>query len=137
MSKRNKSKKKRRSGRDNSKPTNAPDRKKDQPQPPYSHETRAADAVTVFWLLAGFASGMAQLAMFILRAARTSFEDLDRWAAFHGVVAVIAVVTGIITLVVTPIALRVRRIPPPQPIIAGMILLGGLPFAWVFLFPVR
>ena len=101
----------------------------------YSQETRGADAITVFWLLAGLSAAIAELGWFILAQTRSQFDDVERWLALRGVIVAAALLTGAVVLALTPITIRVRRVPPPQPVIAMMVLVGALPFALMAVFP--
>ncbi len=94
---------------------------------PLSTETRGAEAATVFWLLTGFTTAMAELAWCVLRATRTQFDDAERWLALHGIVAAIALLTGLVTLIMTVAAIRVRSARPPQGIVTTMIIIGVIP----------
>ena len=80
---------------------------------------------------------MAELAWCVLRAARPGFDDAERWLAMHVVVAAIALLTGIVTLVLTAVAVRVRQVRPPLGIITGMTVVGAIPMAVLLIIALR
>ena len=104
---------------------------------PLSTETRGAEAVTVFWLLTGFTAAMAELAWCVLRATRAQFDDVERWLALHGIVAGLALLTGLVTLIMTVAAIRVRSVRPPQGIVTGMIIIGVVPMVVLLISSLR
>jgi hypothetical protein len=92
-------------------------------------ETRAADAVTVFWLLTGFSTVIAEFGWCVLRLLPALFDDRERWLALLTVVFGIAFLSGAVTLALTPIAIRTRKTRPPRSIVVAAVIIGCLPVA--------
>lgn len=61
-------------------------------------------------------------------------------ARLGGVMLFVAIATGVLALVLTPLAYRVRVVPPPRAITIAAVLIGLLPLAVLVLlafFPAR
>lgn len=92
-----------------------------------SKESKGAEAVTVFWLLTGFSTAVAELVWFVLRLMPHLFEDRERWLALLTVIFGIALLSGVVTLAVTPIVIRLRKTRPPRPVTVSSVFVGILP----------
>jgi len=99
--------------------------------PPDAGESRGAVALTVAWMLACTSTAVAMLVV-------VSLELLSLIVPFHGpqahplrVVAgmmlLVALATGALCLVFTPLAYRVRQAPPPPIIAIAAVLIGLSP----------
>jgi hypothetical protein len=100
-------------------------------------ETPTAEAATVGWMLALFATLSAEL-----------LGMLTRWLAFQqiapeplrvlsGTLLLVAVFAGLVTLVLTPVTLKLRRVPPPTPILALALVSAIVPLVTVLILVFR
>ena len=99
-------------------------------------EDRRAEAVTVAWMLAAVATLAAQLVALTARlvaggAAAAAAPPVAR--ILPGWFLICAFMTGLVCLVLTPIVYRVRRVPPPWPVTAGVIVISLTPLAALLL----
>ena len=101
-------------------------------QPPQSEESRAAEGVTVAWMLAALGAGatelvalltMAALAYEPLAAALPEQADFLPWMLLF-----VALITGTIALILTPVVIRQRQTPPPNAIVNFALFVGVV--AW-------
>jgi hypothetical protein len=95
------------------------------------HESRAAVALTVVWMLACMSTAVGSFVVLALRLLMLAFpvagvriHPLDQAT---GVLLFVAVVTGVTCLVLTPLVYRVRIIPPPRPVTVGAVAIGLAP----------
>jgi hypothetical protein len=115
-----------------------------RPPLPDERESRAAVALTVVWMLACMSTvvGMAVVGLLHLGMAVTPVAagGLHPLARISGVMLFVAIVTGVLSLVLTPLAYRVRMVPPPRAITIAAVLIGLLPLVVLVvlaLFPAR
>jgi len=102
---------------------------------PGDDESRAAEALTVAWMLtclstaAGLALVLAlRLVMAAFPVAEGGVHPLRQMAA---VLLFVTVATGALCLVFTPLAIRVRQTPPPRAITIAAVVIGVLPIVVV------
>ena len=102
---------------------------------PDAGESRAAVALTVVWMLTCLATAVGLAVVFLLRGLMVAFpvaaggdHPLARMA---GVMLFVSVATGLLCLVFTPLALRVRQTPPPRSITVAAVVIGVLPLVVV------
>lgn len=105
--------------------------KKQQQLGPDAGESRAAVALTVAWMLTCMSTIVGLVVVLGLRLLVASFpvaeggvHPLRQMAA---VLLFVTIATGVLCLVFTPLALRVRRTPPPRSITIGAVVIGVLP----------
>lgn len=90
-------------------------------------ENRAAVAVTVMWMLTTIATLMAQL---VWAGSFTLVNLLDKagnLAVLPGLMLFTGVVSGIVCLILAPVAWRIREVPPPRSVTLVAIIIGTLP----------
>ncbi len=98
---------------------------------PDANESRPAVAVTVAWMLSCMATAAGMLTVLALRLLMLAFpvapggdHPLGR---ISGVLLFVALITGVVCLVFTPLVYRVRKSPPPPPITVGAVLISLAP----------
>jgi hypothetical protein len=98
---------------------------------PDAGESRGAVAATVAWMLTCMSTAMAMLVVLGLRllmiglpAAAGQPHPMERTA---GVLLFVAMMTGGLCLLLTPVAYRVRNVAPPRAITAGAVLIAISP----------
>jgi len=98
---------------------------------PDSRESRGAVAVTVAWMLLALSCLAAQLVALatwlFARAARVPAGRPNALLMVPTTLLLVAVLTGILLLAMTPLAYRVRQSPPPLAITLSAILIGLAP----------
>lgn len=109
-------------------------KKKNRPAKPSAHagETLTAEGVTVAWMLSAMGTGATELVA-LLSMAALAYEPIalslpERADVLPWLLLFVAVITGTITLVLTPLVLRRRRTPPPSAIVNFAIFVGVV--AW-------
>lgn len=102
-----------------------------QPPPRHPAESRAADAVTVLWMLAVMTTLLCELGAAAANWYAATNPDAAKIEALLVVLLFGAVVNGSLTLVLTPVVLKVRRVPPPRGITVFAVVVGAAP--WVVL----
>ena len=85
-----------------------------------------ADAATVAWMLTLMSTLSAEALGLVTRGLALGGGS-ERLQVLSGTLLLVAVLSGVILLVLTGITLRVRRNPPPRPIVVLSIVSGCLP----------
>lgn len=98
---------------------------------PDEHETRGAVALTIAWMLTCLSTATAVLLVMALRLLAIAFPvaagGVHPLAKVAGVFLFVAVLTGGLCLLFTPLTLLARRQPPPRPITFAAVLIGAAP----------
>ncbi len=93
-----------------------------------SAETPAAEALTIAWMLTALATVVAEIvAAFAWLVVWLGGSPDIKVTAMPRLATFVAAITGLVTLALTPLAVRARRIPPPQPIVAAVTVIGVIP----------
>jgi hypothetical protein len=94
-------------------------------------ESRAAVALTVAWMLTCMSTAAGVLVVLALRLLILAFPAgggrVHPLAQMAGVFLFVALLTGFLCLLLTPLALKVRRTRPPGPVVVGAVLIGLSP----------
>ena len=97
---------------------------------PRPRESRAAEAVTVAWMLATFATAVAQLGS-VVAYALVGWTQSDgaslAVSVLPGLLLFIATLTGLVCVALTVVAGRIRRTPAPRAVSFFSICIGILP----------
>ncbi len=93
-------------------------------------ETRAAEALTVGWLLSVMTAGLCELGSGLALALRTVGPGLD-FAARYLFFA--ALVIGVVSLILAAGVYRVRRVAPPRGVTVVGLAIGAAPLVVVLL----
>jgi len=102
---------------------------------PLPAESQSADAVTVGWLLSALAAITAQAVGIILQLVLRSRSDLQWLQIPARTILFVAFVAGFATLALTPLVLKLRRVPPPRPILIAALVAAAMPLLTTFLRP--
>jgi len=99
---------------------------------PNAGESQAAVALTVAWMLTCMSTAVGVLAVLALELLMLAFPAaggaLHPLARMAGVFLFVALATGVLCLVFTPLAIKVRGTPPPRAVVVGAVLIGLSPF---------
>lgn len=102
------------------------------------HESRAAVALTVAWMLTCLSTAAGVLVVLALELLMLTFPAaggaLHPLARMAGVFLFVALATGVLCLVFTPLAIKVRKIRPPRAVVFGALLIGLSPIVLLVLF---
>ena len=102
--------------------------KKRQSVPPPSSESRAADLVTVVWMLHFVTAFACQVVGALARLAYLWLANHPLLGMLAGFMLLASLVAGTITLLLIPVVLRMRRAAPPTGILIVAIAVGLLPW---------
>jgi len=104
---------------------------KQRERQPDEHESRAAVAATVVWMLTCMSTAVAMLVVLALRLVMLAFPvaaaGMHPLARMADMFLFLAIVTGTLCLVLTIVVHRVRQIAPPRAITIGALLIGFAP----------
>lgn len=96
-------------------------------------EGRTAEAATVAWMLSLMATILAEVVGMLCRWFTVLVEANERLQLLSVVMLFVALLAGIITLVMTPVVLRLSKVRPPSAIIQLAVVAGVLPLVAVVL----
>jgi len=97
--------------------------------PSASGETRAADTLTVAWMMAVATALCCELAALAIAFYVEQFNPAATGAGlFAGVLMFSAATFGALALMMLPVVVRVRRTAPPRGILVGAIAVGLFPW---------
>jgi uncharacterized membrane protein YidH (DUF202 family) len=106
---------------------------KQRERQPDEHESRAAVAVTVAWMLTCMSTVVGSFTVLALQFLMLAFPVAERQVhplgRVAGVLLFVAMTTGALCVALTPLTYRVRAIPPPRPVTVGAIAIGLAPIA--------
>ena len=90
-------------------------------------ESQRAEAITVFWMMALLATVLAQVAALVARLIVVFVSAYPALVLLSGLLLLIACVTGLLCLALTPLVLRWRRVAPPALITRFALVASFLP----------
>jgi hypothetical protein len=97
-----------------------------------AEESRGAEALTVFWMLAALTTILAETVAAASALFMWGSREADRGNSLlgllPGVMLFTALVTGAIGLTLTPLVLRLRGTAPPRGVVAFAIVIGASPW---------
>ena len=98
---------------------------------PDESETRGAVALTIAWMLTCLSTAVAVMLVLALRLLMLAFPvaggRVHPLTSMAGVFLFVALLTGLVCLLFTPLTLRVRRRSPPRAVTVGALLIGFSP----------
>lgn len=97
-----------------------------------SGETRAIDALTIFWMLSSLTALALTLVGLSLSWAVSRSEGTERWSMLAELLLFASLISGLVTLLLTPLTVKLRRVPPPRPVTWAAVLIGLLPLVIQF-----
>lgn len=115
-------------------------RRKNRPQssrPAAVPESRAAEAVTVAWMLCFLATVLAEALGLLTRMAMAFGVEMAAIRVLSITLLLVALLSGLVTLVLTPVAIKLRRHAPPRPVIIMACVTGILPLLTLVLLSLR
>lgn len=84
--------------------------------------------ITVGWMLGAMATFGAEVIGLVLKIVVWSSESLPDWlSSVTSVLFLIALLTGLFTLILTPVCLKVRPAPPPKQITRLVLTIATMP----------
>ena len=102
---------------------------------PDAGESRAAVAVTVVWMLTCMSTAVALIVVFglwiLVRLVPVAGGRGHPLTNIAGVLLLVAVTTGVLSLLLTPLAARVRHAPAPRSITIAAVLIGLTPLVTI------
>jgi hypothetical protein len=102
--------------------------------PPDEGESRAAAALTVAWMLTCMSTAVGLVVVLSMRLIAALFPapgGRHPLTSIASVMLLAAVTTGVLCLVLTPLAHRVRRSQPPRAITVAAVLIGIAPLVTI------
>jgi len=100
-------------------------------QQPDANESRPAVALTVAWMLSCMSTAVGMLTILALRLLMLAFPVAvgaeHPLARVSGVLLFVALITGAVCLVFTPLVYRLRKVAPPSPITVSAVMIGIAP----------
>ena len=92
-------------------------------------ESRQAEFVTVAWMLAMLSTLAAEVVGIVVQLLIIAESATPPLRLLSGTMLIVAFVSGFVTLGLTPVVLKVRKVAPPRPIIAAACVIGIIPIA--------
>jgi hypothetical protein len=91
-------------------------------------ETRVSIMVTVGWMLGALATLAAEVFGVVVNTIVVVTQSAPAWMqAVSKILFFTASITGLVTLLITPVCLRIRHAPPPKPITLLVIVITTTP----------
>ncbi len=98
-----------------------------RPNPPFE-EPRVSVVVTVGWMLGGLSTFAAEVLAVGLKSYGWLNDEMPNWLpSVTELLFLVALVSGLFTLLMTVVCLRVRPAPPPRPITRTVFLVASAP----------
>ena len=98
---------------------------------PDERESQASVAITVVWMLTCLSTAAALVVVFglwlLVRLFPPAPDHTHPFTSIAAVLLLVAAATGILCLLFTPLAARIRQTPPPRSITIAAILIGIAP----------
>lgn len=110
--------------------------KKRKPQPsrtPVVEESKTAEAATVAWMLALMSTIAAECGGIFVRVLMMMNDTSERIRVLSTTLLLVAFLSGVITIILTPVVIRVRRVAPPRAIVVVAYVMGVVPIATLVL----
>ena len=87
----------------------------------------SSEAATVAWMLSLLATIGAEGLGLATRLAMLVVGSSVPLQAFSGTLLLVAALTGVLLLILTPLVLKVRDTPPPKPLVVAAYVAGTVP----------
>lgn len=75
----------------------------------------------------------AEVVGIIVRLLMITEAGTDQLRLLSGTMMIVAFVAGVVTLILTPAVLKLRKVAPPRPIVAAALVMGIIPIATLIL----
>ncbi|MBX3412982.1 MAG: hypothetical protein KF708_09870 [Pirellulales bacterium] len=102
-------------------------KKRDERSAGESVETRLADFFTVGWMLTVMMTCLCEVGAFALGVFLRYSEGGTNFELLRGMLLFAAVVLGLVTLILTAVVWRLRRVPPPTSVTLFAIVVAVVP----------
>ena len=108
-----------------------------RPSPPRPHAAAnpsdTGEVVTVIWMLALLATLLSEVVGILIRLFGLRIGFSARLQVLSGTLLTVALLSGLATLLLTPVTLKLRRVPPPRPVVVSAVIAGLVPLltAWM------
>lgn len=89
------------------------------------------------WMLSLLATFIAEVLGILIQLLTWRIGVSDRLQILAGTLLVVALVAGLVTLLLTPLTLKLRTTPPPRPIVVSALIAGIIPIVTVLLRTLR
>jgi hypothetical protein len=100
---------------------------------PYSEESRAGEATTVAWIVTVVMTLLCDLGAAAAHYWSSGYANARGILLFREMLLLAGVVIGIISLMLLPIVLKVRRVPPPTGVMVFAVCVGAAPLVALLL----
>ena len=101
-------------------------------------ETRASITITVGWMLGALATFAAEVVGVLVNTAVVVTQSAPTWLqTVSEILFFVASITGVMTLLITPVCLKTRHVPPPKSITLLVIVIATTPLLVLFMRTVR
>jgi hypothetical protein len=95
---------------------------------PAQEETRASLMVTVVWMLGTLCTFGAEVVGVFVNTIVVVTQSAPTWLqAVSETLFMVALITGLMSLVITPVCLKIRHAPPPKPITLLAVAIATMP----------
>jgi hypothetical protein len=95
-------------------------------------ETRAADTLTVCWMVTVMTVVMLEFSTIGFRWYASTHPEIEPIGAFADVLYLCAALCGFFALILTPIVWKIRRVKPPLPVTLFAIGAAAIPIIFLF-----
>ena len=95
------------------------------PQPPA--ESRAAEVITIGWMIAVLSTLACELIGVAARLYARVAADARAAELLAGLMLLAALVFGLVSLALIPLVYRARRVPPPRGVTLMALVIGAIP----------
>jgi len=90
-------------------------------------ESTAADTVTVAWMLSVVSAFLCEIAALAAWGLLAVDPARERLAVLWEILLFAALVIGLVSLLIVPVVLKVRRVPPPRAVMWFAVAVGVVP----------
>jgi len=103
------------------------------PEQPAIEESKTAEAATVAWMLSLMSTVAAECGGISVRLLVMMNDASERLQVLSTTLLLVAFIAGGITVILTPVVSRLRRVPPPKAIVIVAYTMGVVPLATLVL----
>ena len=103
------------------------------PKQPAIEESRTAEAATVAWMLSLMSTVAAECGGILVRLLIMANDASERLQVLSTTLLLVAFIAGGITVILTPVVSRLRRVAPPKAIVIVAYTMGVVPLATLVL----
>ena len=108
-------------------------RRQKRPHPQIPQESRAAELVTVLWMLSALTTLVCEIGLLAAMGYLHSHSEAQYVAALYFLLWLTAIVAGTLTVALVPIVLKLRIQPPPPVVTMAAVIMGTAPWAMLIM----